>query len=210
MSIILAALVELSTFNPIVIQTNTSTIFVDAMKSLKEASYAIIKLKKNRNQRKEFLLESGLIVMYEDFWSQCTLITIFEGPPQPISQKATFTQVKALVLQYKSVTNINKKFNEWKLGVQDIMSGLDGADRYSTKMTDIKAMNYSDYVQTLNVTRSRGADKPFVLMEAKQAIMKKYTKANNPFGNTEGLKKEIEELKTKHEDKNIRFIRPVD
>lgn len=46
---------------------------------------------------------------------------------------------------YKSLANINKKYHDLKLAFQDLMSGLNGADRFSTKLADMIRGGYPSY-----------------------------------------------------------------
>jgi hypothetical protein len=44
-----------------------------------------------------------------------------------------------------------KKSNEIKFGIIDIMTGLNGMDRLSMKLTDAKQINFEDYMhESLN------------------------------------------------------------
>lgn len=126
----------------------------------------------------------------------------------PIQQKARFDKMKALLMQYKSVATINKKFNELKLGVLDIMSGLDGMDRYSTKLTDIKITNFSDYHNSMLSSSFAKSQKQFDLKTAKLIVKRKYAKANNPFGgDRDAIKSDIEHLTKRDVDKPDHKIR---
>jgi len=155
MSLICVALVEELWSKPLLFESDPSKDFTSAMTWFKQASYSIFKHKTEGKQVKQFLLESGLIVMQEEFWSQCTLIWLFEPLLQPIKQKHIFQNLKTLISQYKSLAYINKKFNELKLGIMDVMTGLNGIDRYSTKLTDMKQLNFEDYLTELQSQMSK-------------------------------------------------------
>ena len=73
MSIINVSLVDSTTFKPILIQASTLYNFADASKSTREAIHKIVNYKNKRKSQKQFRLESGLIMIYEDFWSQLML-----------------------------------------------------------------------------------------------------------------------------------------
>lgn len=186
---------------------------MQAVGYFKLASNTIFKMRKKRTTKKQFLLESGHIIMYEDFWTQCTLVCIFNNPVLPVQQKHCFDKLKNLIFQCKSIANINKKFHEVKLGILDIMTGLEGTDRWSTKLTDIKSVTFNDYKNTL-ATHSTSWQDPktkgvgnfnsgmeFNLAAAKQIIKRKYARVNNPFGDdSAALVKEVQGVIDAEED----------
>ena len=182
MSIIAVAIIDTSTFKPALIQWNYSANFKNVMVLIKEASYHLFKMKKRNNARKVLKLDSGFIIMHEDFWSQWILIAIFKSLIDPIQQRSCFERLKTLISQNKSLANINKKFNEVKLGIQDIMTGLDGIDRLSSKLNDQQTFAFSEYEKIMLSSRFSSKQKDFNLAEAKQAITRKFSKSSNPFG----------------------------
>lgn len=101
--------------------------FVSSMASFKLASYTIFKDRKDGITKKQFLLDSGLVVMYETYWNQWTIISIFEAKVIPVYQKTMFDNIKILISIQKSISNIHKKSNEIKLSIQDIMIGFESS-----------------------------------------------------------------------------------
>jgi hypothetical protein len=51
----------------------------------------------------------------------------------PVYQKTIFDNIKLLISNQKSLSNIHKKSNEIKLSVQDIMTGFEGSALKSVK-----------------------------------------------------------------------------
>lgn len=126
MSIICTCIVEAWWYKPVLMICHPSQNFVSSMASFKLASYTIFKDRKDGIIKKQFLLDSGLVVMYETYWNQWTVISIFEAKVVPVYQKTMFDSIKALISIQKSLSNIHKKSNEIKLSIQDIMIGFEG------------------------------------------------------------------------------------
>lgn len=96
------------------------------MASFKLAAHTIFQDRKEGRVVKQFLLDSGIIVMYENFWDQITLISLFHNELCPINQKIQFNKIKSLMVQTKSLVNLNKRANYIKLTLLDIMAGFAG------------------------------------------------------------------------------------
>lgn len=73
MSIVTVSLVDSTSFKPILVQSKSLYNFSDAMISVKEAVHKIVNYKNNRKPQRQFMLESGLLLMYEPFWDQILL-----------------------------------------------------------------------------------------------------------------------------------------
>lgn len=147
MSMIWVAIVESWWSKPTLFESNPSQDFIGAMKAFKEASHTFFKMKRDNKIRKQFFLESGKIAILEDLWGQGVLICVFEAWLSPIQQKNSFRKLKNVVMQPKSMVNLMKKSNEIKLAIIDIMTGLNGMDRLSMKLTDTKQINFEEYRQ---------------------------------------------------------------
>lgn len=85
-------------YKPSLFICHPSANFVDAISLFKLATYYIFHDRKGGRVIKQFLLESGQIVVYENFWNQVTLVSLFEARLDPVRQKEVFETVKGVVL----------------------------------------------------------------------------------------------------------------
>lgn len=77
------------------------------------------------------------------------IIALFHSQPDPANQKLVFSRLKTVIGQYKNIKTVNKKFNRVKFAIQDVMSGLNGLDRYNAKMADSGTTTMLSYLDIL-------------------------------------------------------------
>lgn len=88
----------------------------------------------------QFVLESGNVVA-EIIGDTMILICLFEDVSNQMYNKSMFDQVKLFITSFKSVENVQKRLIEVELGLNDFVTGINGADWSSLKLTDMKKIS---------------------------------------------------------------------